>query len=70
MRHNTTNHNHHVDVLGRADGLVIKRVHGDLGHCQTYAEDVAKQNLYVTEINWCDDPECVDHDITRQPGDD
>lgn len=57
-----------VDVLvpGRADGLVIKRVHfRDAGDAQTYQDDVAAQNLYVTDISFCKDEACVDHDITR-----
>jgi len=59
----------HVEVLvpGRADGLVIKRHHfTGVGPAQQYQDDVAAHGLYVTDIGFCSDPACVDHDITRE----
>lgn len=58
----------HVEVLvpGRSDGLVIKRHHFfGAGPAQDYQEDVAKQNLYVTDIAVCSDMACKNSDITE-----
>lgn len=65
---NPTTNRYHVTVTvpGRADGLVIARHHfTSCGDAQDYQDDVARQNLYVTDIAFCKDSGCGNVDITR-----